>query len=200
MNFLRKNPDKMPVFTVSGAMTTPYLCCAAYLVYAAWRYASVNANGDYSSLFYFIHAPIHEVGHWVCSAFPETMHVAGGTLFQWLTPVAVGVQFWRTGEFPALAVCLGWLGMAMLDTMVYMRDAPVLELPLTAPFANGEDLIHDWNFLFSSAGILDKAETIASVTGFFGYVLALGGALWILFMIGRGWLGFFAERRQSRGY
>ena len=38
-------------------------------------------------------------------------------------------------RFPALSVCLGWLGLSMLDTMVYMRDAPVLKLRLTSPFS-----------------------------------------------------------------
>ena len=195
MKLFRRNPDKVPVFTVRGAMTAPYLLCAVYFIYAAWRYASVNANGDYSSLFYFIHAPIHEVGHMLLSPFPEMLHVAGGTIFQCLTPVAVGIQFLCIGEFPAVAVAMGWLGMALLDTMVYMRDAPVLELPLTAPFANGEDLIHDWEYIFANTGTLDKAETFASITGFFGYTLALAAALWIFFMIGRGWTAFFEEKR-----
>ena len=132
-------------FLIQGIMIVPYLLFASYFVYAAWRYAAVRENGDYASLFYLIHGPVHEIGHFVFSTriFPEILHVAAGTLFQWLTPVAAGIQFLRIREFPALSVCLGWLGLSLLDTMVYMRDAPVLKLRLTSPFSGGGEVIHD---------------------------------------------------------
>ena len=169
-------------------MTVPYLLCAGYFLYAAWRYASVRENGDYASLFYLIHGPIHEVGHLVFSMrfFPEFLHVAGGTVFQWLTPVAAGIQFIRIRSYPALAVCLGWLGLAMFDTVVYMRDARVLKLQLTAPFSGGGEVIHDWFYLFNHTGTLGYAWKIADFTAVCAWLCIIGAVLWILYMIGRG--------------
>lgn len=175
-------------FLIKGVMIVPYLLCAFYFAYAAWRYATVRENGDYSSLFYLIHGPIHEIGHFVFSMrfFPEFLHVAAGTLFQWLAPIAAGIQFIRIREFPALAVCLGWLGLAMLDTMVYMRDARVLKLQLTSPFSGNGEVIHDWFYLFHHSGTLDYAWKIADLTGICGWICTGAAVLWILFMAGRG--------------
>ena len=180
--------EEEKLFVVQGFMIVPYLLCAAYFAYAAWRYATVRENGDYSSLFYLIHGPIHEIGHFAFSSrmFPEILHVAAGTLFQWLAPVAAGIQFVRIREFPALAVSLGWLGLSMLDTMVYMRDARVLKLQLTSPFSGGGEVIHDWFYLFHNTGTLDYAWKIADLTGICGWICVGAAVLWILSMTGRG--------------
>ena len=185
------------LFLIKGFMIVPYLLCAVYFAYAAWRYATVRENGDYSSLFYLIHGPIHEIGHFAFSSriFPEFLHVAAGTLFQWLAPVAAGIQFIRIRDFPALAVSLGWLGLSMLDTMVYMRAARVLKLPLTSPFSGGGEVIHDWFYLFHNTGTLDHAWGIATFTGVCGWLCIGTAVLWILFMAGRGIIESF--RRED---
>ena len=182
-------------FLIRGLMTVPYLLCAGYFIYAACRYASVRENGDYASLFYLIHGPIHEVGHLVFSMriFPEFLHVAGGTVFQWLTPVVAGFQFIRIRSYPALAVCLGWLGLAMFDTVVYMRDARVLKLQLTAPFSGGGEVIHDWFYLFNRTGTLEYAWKIADFTAGCAWLCIIGAVLWILYMTGRGLYEHFRQ-------
>lgn len=176
------------LFLIRGMMQVPYLLCAFYFIYAAFRYATVHENGDYSSVFYFIHGPIHEIGHFLFSSriFPEFLHVAAGTLFQWLAPVAAGIQFMRIRSFPALAVSLGWLGLSLLDTMVYMRDARVLKLQLTSPFSGGGEVIHDWFYLFHETGTLEYAWRIADLTGAAGWFCIGAAVLWIFFMTGRG--------------
>ena len=182
-------------FLIRGMMIVPYLLCAVYFAYAAWRYVTVRENGDYASLFYLIHGPLHEVGHFAFSSclFPEFLHVAAGTLFQWLTPVAAGLQFIRIRAYPALAVCLGWLGLSLFDSMVYMRDARVLKLQLTSPFSGGGEVIHDWFYLFNQTGTLEYAWKIADLTGICAWLCIIGSVQWILFMIGRG----FAEKQRS---
>ena len=191
-------PEKL--FLVKGAMIVPYLVCAGYILYAAYKYASVEENGDYSSLFYLIHGPIHEVGHFFFSSrmFPEFLHVLAGTLFQWLAPIAAGLQFLRIREFPAVAVALGWLGLSMLDTMVYMRDARVLKLTLTSPFSRGGEIIHDWFYLFEKTNLLDHANRIADITGLIGWIFAGAAVLWILFMCVRGIVDSFSRSSSGR--
>ena len=190
-----RGTENRKVFLIQGMMIVPYLLCAFYFIYAACRYASVQENGDYTSLFYLIHGPLHEVGHFAFSSriFPEFLHVAAGTLFQWFAPVAAGIQFVRIRSFPALAVCLGWLGLSLFDTMVYMRDARVLKLQLTSPFSGGGEVIHDWFYLFDQTGTLEYAWKIADLTGICAWLCIVGAVLWILFMIGRG----LVEKRHS---
>jgi hypothetical protein len=64
-----------------------------------------------------------------------------------------------------MAVCVGWLGLSMLDTMVYMRDALELKLTLVSPFANGGEIIHDWRYIFQHTGTLKYTDGIANLTG-----------------------------------
>ena len=197
-----ENDDAAPPkksFIVKGVMIIPYMICAGYILYASYRYASVDENGDYSSLFYLIHGPIHEIGHFFFSSrmFPEFLHVLAGTLFQWLAPVAAGLQFLRNREFPAVAVALGWLGLSMLDTMVYMRDATELKLSLVSPFSRGGEIIHDWNYLFDDLGLLRHSDLVADITGTVGWILTGVAALWILYMCGRGIADSFSRFRSS---
>ena len=187
---MRQNDQnkKEKLFQIRGVLIVPYLLCVVYFIYAISKYATAETNGAYTSLFYVIHGPIHEIGHFLFSnrVMPEILHVLAGTFFQWLAPIGAGIQFIRTREFPALAVALGWLGFSMLDTMAYMRDATELELQLVSPFSNGGEIIHDWRYIFQHFGILRHSEMIGNITGFFGYIFAIAAVLWILFMIGYG--------------
>ncbi|MBR4222528.1 MAG: hypothetical protein IKR81_15315 [Victivallales bacterium] len=79
-----------------------------------------------SSVFYYIHAPVHEIGHTVTGmmCLPEVIVVLAGSIFQLLTPIAIGVYFVWHGDHPALSLCLGWLGFATIEMATYMYDAP----------------------------------------------------------------------------
>lgn len=195
-----EDPEKENPFQVRGLMIVPYLLCVVYFIYAISKYATAEQNGAYSSLFYVIHGPIHEIGHFLFSSqiFPTMLHVLAGTIFQWLAPIGAGIQFIRIREFPALAVSLGWLGFSMLDSMAYMRDAPVQDLQLVSPFAGGGEIIHDWNYIFQNTGLLRHAETIGNLTGFFGYIFAGAAVLWILFMIGYGLFETFRHMTERK--
>ena len=181
------------LWSVKGAWSVFYLSAGIYFIYVMFRYLTVPENGAYASPFWFIHGPVHEIGHFFFSTgyFPLVVHLLAGTVFQILTPVACGVQFLLRKEFPPLAIMLGWLGFSILDVSVYMRDARQLELPLVSPFSRGGETIHDWNWLFHYFGCLHYAERIAGVVAFFGYVCSAFSVLLIGFLLLRG----FRERK-----
>lgn len=184
-----ENPH--PIWIVHGGMTILYLLCAGYFIYAIFRYASAEENGAYSSLFWLIHSPVHEIGHFLFSSatFPLLIHVLAGTVFQILTPIACAAQFFYRGEYPPLAIMLGWLGFAILDVSCYMEDSRILKMQLASPFApSGSEIIHDWNWLFDYFGCLHHAYQIADCTAFLGYVISGFSVLLILFMVLRGGL------------
>ena len=125
-------------------------------------------NGEYSTAFWYIHGVFHEIGHAVMRWAGETLCVLSGTVFQILTPIACGVYFCCSRERHAALMTIGWLGFALLDAATYMKDAVEMKLQLVAPFASGEDLIHDWNWLFTHWGLLRHANAIGNA------VVALG--------------------------
>ncbi len=146
-----------------------------------------------SSVFYVIHAPLHEVGHAVAGMIrlPRVAVVVAGSLFQVMTPVVIGVYLAWRGDCPALSLCLGWLGFATIEMATYMHDAPFCELTLVAPFSSGDDLCHDFEYLFTRWGCLHRACRIGEVTAAVGYTfvfiaLALIVAMFVLgFIPGR---------------
>ena len=144
-----------------------------YFAYALYRYGN-SANGEYSTVFWPIHGVFHEVGHAVTAWCPRAVTILSGSLFQWLTPIACGIYFLFSRERHGVYVAVGWLGFSLLDSAAYMRDAIEMELPLVAPFAGGDaELIHDWNYLFSTWNILDSAHAIGNVVAVCGYSLVV---------------------------
>ena len=143
-----------------------YVILAGYFIYALARYSSLD--GEYSTVFWYIHGVFHEVGHAVTRWAGETVCVLSGTLFQILTPVACGVYFCFSNEKHATLMTIGWLGFALLDSASYMRDAVEMQLPLVAPFVSSDGLIHDWNWLFTHWGILRHAKAIGNAVAALG--------------------------------
>ena len=177
-----------PLFCVRGAIALFYLLIGIYFVYVIIRYLTAEANGDYMSPFWLIHGPVHEIGHFFfpSARFPLVIHLLAGTVFQILTPIVCGIQFFLRREIPPLAVLLGWFGFAVLDVSIYMEDARALELPLVSPFSGGGETIHDWNWLFHFFGCLHQAERISDVVACFGYLCSMLSVLLIGWMLVRG--------------
>ena len=147
-----------------------------------------NWKDGVSSVFYVIHGPCHEIGHAVARmlCLPEVIVVLAGSIFQLLTPVAVGVYLVWHGDCPAISLCLGWLGFATIEMATYMHDAPFGELTLVAPFSSGDNLIHDFEYLFMRWHCLGSACRIAEVTAAIGYVFVFTalGSIIVMFALG----------------
>jgi hypothetical protein len=143
-----------------------YALLVAYYIYAIYKY--FDLQGEYSTVFWYIHGVFHEVGHAVTRWAGETICILSGTIFQILTPIAWGFYFFRRNEKHAVLMTIGWLGFALLDSATYMKDAIEMQLQLVAPFVSSDDLTHDWNWLFTRWGILRHANTIGTVVAVLG--------------------------------
>ena len=155
-----------------------YVLLSVYFVYAIYRY--FDLNGEYSTVLWYIHGVFHEVGHAVTRWAGDTICILSGTVFQILTPIACGIYFWRSHEKHAVLMTIGWLGFALLDSATYMRDAVEMQLQLVAPFVSSDDLIHDWNWLFTHWGILRHANTIGMVVEVLGVMAVVVSLLLII--------------------
>jgi hypothetical protein len=134
----------------------------------------------------FLHRPIlvfHEAGHIVFMPLGHWVMVLGGTLGQLIMPaILAGALLIKNRDPFGAAVGLWFFGVSVLDVAPYMYDALQPQLMLLSGQV-GEDGGHDWIYLFSSMGLLPKAQLIGALThkvGALVVVLALAWAAWLL--------------------
>jgi hypothetical protein len=134
----------------------------------------------------FIHRPIlvfHEAGHIIFMPLGHWMMVLGGTLGQLIMPgILAGALLFKNRDPFGAAVGVWFLGVSLMDVAPYMYDALHPQLMLISG-ATGEAGGHDWIYLFTSLGGLDKSQLIGGLTHKLGalvVVLALGWAAWLL--------------------
>ncbi len=134
----------------------------------------------------FLHRPIlvfHEAGHVLFMPLGQWLTVLGGTLGQLIMPAILAVALLVKNRDPfGAAVGLWFFGVSVLDVAPYMYDALQPQLMLLSG-ATGEAGGHDWIFLFSSMGLLPKAQLIGGLTHKLGALVllaSLGWAAWLL--------------------
>ncbi len=145
---------------------------AVALAYVAWCAVGHLRSAEASSLFGMLDYGVHEFGHLFFGLFGwEWLAVAGGSIMQLLVPGLVALLFWKQRERLGVAVCGGWLALSLGRMAVYMADARVLELDLVSfsPDASG----HDWNYLFTSLGVIDHDTGIAAAVRSLGWLVLL---------------------------
>ena len=110
---------------------------------------------------------LHEAGHVIFSLFGRTIYFLGGTLGQLLFPALFVGYFWkRRQRFEAYIVAV-WFAESLMYAARYIGDARRMELPLVG------GNIHDWNWLLSRWGMLDKAEELGSFVHLVASLLAI---------------------------
>ena len=150
-----------------------------YFIYVLVRHLQ---DPDYTSVLGGINLGIHELGHFIFAFFGETLHVAGGTIFQLFVPIFGIGTFLRQRDYFGIAFAIGWLSTNLFEVATYAADASSMELPLIAPFAGGEEVIHDWNFLLSAMNILQYDQTVGWIFKVLGIISML-----VCFLLG-GWV------------
>lgn len=126
---------------------------------------------------------IHETGH-ILMPFGETLHIAGGSLFQFIVPMVFAIAFWRRGDRFAAAICGWWLAVSAWDVAIYIADARVQELDLVG---GGE---HDWGALLEQWGKIKDAESL-------GRAMTRMGTMLAVFSLGVATLLAFAKLRPA---
>jgi len=116
-------------------------------------------SGVIPNFLHLVDLVFHEAGHVIFGFFGRFVAVLGGSLNQVLIPMLCTAVFvWRT-QLASAAVMLFWTGQSICDVAVYVADGRALALPLLA-----EGLIHDWNFILGTLGLLNAAESLGRLT------------------------------------
>lgn len=138
-------------------------------------------GGHLFSWFDLVFIPIHEGGHLLFRIFGEWVSVAGGTFLQLFAPFALATYFAFRRQAMGTAFCAFFFFEQFQPTATYMADARAQELPLLTVGGDGEDVIHDWFYLFSHAGVLEHDTQIASVVRAVGWVGMLATVAWFFY-------------------
>ncbi|MDA0312129.1 MAG: hypothetical protein O2992_08435 [Gemmatimonadetes bacterium] len=118
---------------------------APLLLILAWILKQHLADPMYSSIFSGLNLGFHEADHaafvWFGNRF---LSIAGGTIFELGIPAAAGIYllFKQRDPFGA-AVCVFWLGTALVGAGIYAADATAKVLPLVSPFGPVDPGSHD---------------------------------------------------------
>jgi len=152
-----------------------------YLLYAGLR---TLADPSYATAFGGLTFALHELGHVLCSWFGEGCMIAGGTGLQLFAPMAAGFHLiWTQRDYFGLCVCVSWLGFSLHDASVYIGDARAQALPL---IGLGDNVIHDWHYLLSRAGLLEWDGVLASAVagvGVLAWATSCAAAVWLCWRI-----------------
>ena len=129
----------------------------------------------------FLHPALlvfHEAGHVIFRAFGEWIMVLGGTLGQLLMPLLLaGALLFKNRDPFGAAIGLWFFGVSLLDVAPYMYDALEPQLMLLSG-RTGEEGGHDWIYLFTSMGLLAKAQLLGGLTHKLGALVVLLSLAW----------------------
>jgi hypothetical protein len=155
------------------------------LVALLWMLFGYLGDPLHRSIFEGVNLAFHEMGHAALSWLGIRMlTVAGGTIFQFLTPLAAGAYLLLKQRDPfGAAVCLFWLGTALFSAGIYAADARAQELPLVSPFGPVDVDSHDWTVMLLRLGMLTKDQAIGAALrrgGILTMILSIAGGAWVL--------------------
>jgi hypothetical protein len=147
----------------------------AYAETAAWLLVLLSLvdhvlsyRGFTAALIWYLTIGPHEIGHLICLPFGQLLYIAGGSIWQVLAWVLLGVysllarrQISVTLFFWAVA------GHSLVNLAQYIGDARARQLPLL--FGQSAEH-HDWYNLLNMLGLLNADKTLAVLATLVGIV------------------------------
>lgn len=163
---------------VSSAALWGRVALGAVLVACTPAFVFAPLRGDETVMSFPLHGvwlAFHEAGHLLFGLFGRTLGVAGGTLMQWLMPVAVMVSFARRLDPFGVAIGAWGLGASVLDAAPYLFDASLGEQPLLGGVFGAEHPeVHDWMVMLRWVGAQNHAQLLAKVMHVAGALVMVG--------------------------
>ena len=161
--------------------------CMTYIFFLIWGWRfmlnGLSWEAIVSSFMHNINLPFHEFGHILFRPFGHFMTILGGSLFQVLLPLLLGLVFLVQHNNPfAASLMLWWCGQSFIDLSPYIADATYRGLPLISGM--GEET-HDWGNLLTILGWLNHAHRIARFSFFLGSCLMVLSFVWGAYLLNK---------------
>lgn len=133
-----------------------------FLAISFYFFTCIHAPATANNNWHFINSVdliIHEAGHTLVPSFlfGQFLSALAGSFFQILVPGVFAWYFYRRREIISSSVMMMWLAESLAYVSVYAGDSVKMALPLLG----GDGVIHDWNYLLSSAGLLTYTDSIS---------------------------------------
>ena len=156
----------------------------------AWRFFRFDVSDPESMPLPFLYSaivPFHEFGHILFSPFGEFLHIAGGSLMQFLMPLGFGIYFvhWRHDNLAGWLM-LWWEGTQWVNLAPYCYDAKKPAMILLTG-RTGDTGAHDYIDMLGDLGLLNRAHEVAAVMKYFGVLLMLAALVWGALLLARIW-------------
>ncbi|HLW44349.1 MAG TPA: hypothetical protein VKS00_07655 [Candidatus Acidoferrales bacterium] len=152
----------------------------AWLIfYLLFLYQALRGQGPLLMID-LVFVPVHEGGHLLFRWFDQWLSIAGGTFLQLFAPFALAVYFAFQRHVTGTAVCAFFFFEQFLPIATYMADARAQALPLLA-VGDGGYIIHDWNYLFASLGVLNHDTAIAATVRALGWLGMCATVAWLIY-------------------
>ncbi|MFZ3245411.1 MAG: hypothetical protein WA185_10070, partial [Candidatus Acidiferrales bacterium] len=127
-----------------------------------------------------VFVPVHEGGHLFVRWFGnQWIYIAGGTFMQLFAPFALAVYFAFKRHVTGTAFCAFFFFEQFLPIATYMADARAQALPLVT-VGDSDYIIHDWNYLFTSLGVLNHDTQIAAAVRTLGWLGMCATVAWLI--------------------
>ncbi len=136
-------------------------------------------GGKLFQWFDLVFVPIHEGGHLLFRFFGEWITVAGGTFLQLFVPFALATYFMFRRQVPGAAFCAFFFFEQFLPIGIYMADARCQCLEYVT-VGDPEMAEHDWFYLFSHAGVLERDIQIGDTFRTLGWIGMLATVAWFV--------------------
>jgi hypothetical protein len=168
--------EKMDDITFYGRSIALVLLAIWSLFLFGYDFRSGEIGG---SFMHNILLPIHEAGHVLFRPFGEFMMILGGSLFQIVLPLAIGIAFiLKNRDNFAAAVCLWWASVSLVDLSPYIYDALHPQLTLLGGGTGANDGPHDWIYLLIMLGQIDNAQRWGAFAHTIGGLMMLFALVW----------------------
>ena len=141
-------------------------------------------NWEMSQTFmHLVLLPFHEFGHIFFLPLGEFMTLLGGSLFQVMLPLGLGVYFIVRNRDPfAASLMLWWAAAGVMDTAPYIYDAWKPQHVLLTG-RTGDTGAHDFIDVLGDLGLLHRAQPIGRAVHAFSVVLMLAALAWSVWLL-----------------
>jgi hypothetical protein len=157
----------------------PRYALIGWSIFYAFVLYELMSGGDFPKYMDGVFVPVHEGGHIIFGWFGEFIAVAGGTFLQLAAPAMLAIYFAFRRQPQGVTFCMFFFFEQFGPIATYMADARAQELPLLT-VGSGDDVIHDWNYLFGKLGVLAHDTQIASAMRVIGWLGILGIVAWFV--------------------
>ncbi len=157
----------------------PRYALIGWSIFYAFVLYELMSGGDFPKYMDGVFVPVHEGGHLIFGWFGEFIAVAGGTFLQLAAPAMLAIYFAFRRQPQGVTFCIFFFFEQFGPIATYMADARAQELPLLT-VGSGDNVIHDWNYLFGKLGVLAHDTQIASAMRVIGWLGMLGIVAWLV--------------------